>query len=55
MQKNEVLINGGALNAPVVSALAAEQFLTENYCFRRNLLWSSPQSSLTVRHLTIVR
>ena len=38
MQKNEVLINGGALNAPVVSALAAEQFLTENYCFRRNLL-----------------
>ena len=50
MQKNEVLINGGALNAPVVSALAAEQFLTENYCFRRNLL-----SSLTVRHLTIVR
>ena len=27
MQKNEVLINGGALNAPVVSALAAEQFL----------------------------
>ncbi len=34
MQKNEVLINGGALNAPVVSALAAEQFLTENYCFR---------------------
>ena len=38
MQKNEVLINGGALNAPVFSALAAEQFLTENYCFRRNLL-----------------
>ncbi|UKK62495.1 DUF5906 domain-containing protein [Prevotella communis] len=38
MKKNEVLINGGALNAPVVSALAAEQFLTENYCFRRNLL-----------------
>ena len=38
MQKNDVLINGGALNAPVVSALAAEQFLTENYCFRRNLL-----------------
>ena len=38
MNKNEVLINGGALNAPVVSALAAEQFLTENYCFRRNLL-----------------
>lgn len=38
MQKNEVLMNGGALNAPVVSALAAEQFLTENYCFRRNLL-----------------
>ena len=38
MQKNKVLINGGALNAPVVSALAAEQFLTENYCFRRNLL-----------------
>ena len=38
MQKNEVLINGGALNAPVVSALAAEQFLTENYYFRRNLL-----------------
>ena len=36
--KKEVLINGGALNAPVVSALAAEQFLTENYCFRRNLL-----------------
>ena len=31
MNKNEVLINGGALNAPVVSALAAEQFLTENY------------------------
>ena len=38
MNKNEVLINGGALNAPVVSALAAEQFLTANYCFRRNLL-----------------
>ena len=38
MQKNEVLINGGALNAPVVSALAAEQFLTENYSFRRNQL-----------------
>ena len=38
MQKNDVLINGGALNAPVVSALAAEQFLTENYYFRRNLL-----------------
>ena len=38
MNKNEVLINGGALNAPVVSALATEQFLTENYCFRRNLL-----------------
>ena len=38
MNKNEVLINGGALNAPVVSALAAEQFLTENYYFRRNLL-----------------
>ena len=36
--KKELLINGGALNAPVVSALAAEQFLTENYCFRRNLL-----------------
>ena len=36
--KKELLINGGALNAPVFSALAAEQFLTENYSFRRNLL-----------------
>ena len=36
--KKELLINGGALNAPVFSALAAEQFLTENYSFRRNQL-----------------
>ena len=36
--KKELLINGGALNAPVFSALAAKQFLTENYSFRRNQL-----------------
>ena len=37
MEKN-VLINGEALNASVFSALAAEQFLTKNYSFRRNQL-----------------
>lgn len=37
MKKN-LLIKGEALHAPVVSALAAEQFLTDNYRFRRNVL-----------------
>jgi len=34
----KVLIKGEALQASVVSALAAEQFLTQNYIFRRNQL-----------------
>ena len=34
----KVLIKGEALQASVVSALAAEQFLTNHYCFRRNVL-----------------
>ena len=37
MTKN-VLIKGEALQASVVSALAAEQFLNDNYLFRRNVL-----------------
>ena len=37
MKKN-VLIKGEALHASVVSALAAEQFLNDNYLFRRNVL-----------------
>lgn len=37
MQKN-LLIKGEALQASVVSALAAEQFLNDNYLFRRNVL-----------------
>ena len=36
--KKELLIKGEALQASVVSALAAEQFLTNHYCFRRNVL-----------------
>ena len=34
----KVLIKGEALQASVVSALAAEQFLTQNYIFHRNHL-----------------
>ena len=34
----KVLIKGEALHASVVSALAAEQFLNNNYLFRRNVL-----------------
>ncbi len=37
MEKN-LLIKGEALQASVVSALAAEQFLNEHYQFRRNQL-----------------
>ena len=37
MEKN-LLIKGEALQASVVSALAAEQFLNEHYLFRRNQL-----------------
>ena len=36
--KKQVLIKGEALHASVVSALAAEQFLNDNYLFRRNVL-----------------
>ena len=32
------LINGGAVNAALETTLAVEQFLNENYCFRRNVL-----------------
>jgi len=31
-------INGGAANAALETTLAVEQFLNENYCFRRNVL-----------------
>ena len=37
MEKN-LLVKGEALQASVVSALAAEQFLNEHYLFRRNQL-----------------
>ena len=37
MSKNN-LINGGAVNAALETTLAVEQFLNENYCFRRNVL-----------------
>ena len=36
--KNEILINGEAMNAPLEGMLEAEQFLSENYLFRRNVL-----------------
>ena len=36
--KKKVLIQGEALQASVVSALAAEQFLNSHYAFRRNML-----------------
>ena len=36
--KRKVLIEGEALQASVVSALAAEQFLNSHYAFRRNML-----------------
>ena len=38
MKQKNVLIKGEALQASVVSALAAEQFLNDNYLFRRNVL-----------------
>ena len=36
--KRKVLIEGEALQASVVSALAAEQFLNNHFSFRRNML-----------------
>jgi hypothetical protein len=36
--KRKVLIEGEALQASVVSALATEQFLNSHYAFRRNML-----------------
>ena len=36
--KKEILINGEAMNAPLEGMLEAEQFLSENYLFRRNVL-----------------
>ena len=36
--KRKVLIEGEALQASVVSALAAEQFLNNHFSFRRNVL-----------------
>ena len=38
MKQKNVLIKGEALQASVVSALAAEQLLNDNYVFRRNVL-----------------
>ena len=34
----EILVNGGALDAAFEATLAVEQFLNENYLFRRNIL-----------------
>ena len=36
--KEEILVNGGALDAAFEATLAVEQFLNENYLFRRNIL-----------------
>ena len=33
-----LLVNGEAMNAPLEGMLEAEQFLSENYLFRRNVL-----------------
>ena len=48
----KVLIKGEALHASVVSALAAEQFLNNNYLFRRNVMakWSLLSNHLAVRN-----
>ena len=35
---NKPCINGEAINAAIVSVLAAEHFLNERYSFRRNVL-----------------
>ena len=35
-KKNSII--GGAVNAALETTLAVEQFLNENYCFRRNVL-----------------
>ena len=36
--ENQVFTNGEAMNAPLETTLAVEQFLNENYRFRRNVL-----------------
>ena len=36
--KENVLVNGGALESSLEATLAVEQFLNENYLFRRNIL-----------------
>ena len=36
--KEEILVNGGAVAAAFEATLAVEQFLNENYLFRRNIL-----------------
>ena len=36
--KENILINGEAMNAPLEGMLEVEQFLSENYLFRRNVL-----------------
>jgi predicted P-loop ATPase len=38
MKKNELVVNGEAMNASVEGMLSVELFLSENYCFRRNVL-----------------
>ena len=60
MKQKNVLIKGEALQASVVSALAAEQFLNDNYLFRRNVLngkvefsvWPSDGQEAAFRPLT---
>ena len=44
MMKENFIVNGEAMTASQENVLVVEQFLTENYMFRRNTVkWNSPR------------